>query len=188
MISMLRELWLFFRRDLSIARTYRTGFLFEAIEALFGVAMLFYVARFVDSPQLQHALPQREGYFVFSLVGFVFLDYLYATIDAFDRSLQEARNTGALEHLLVTQTSLPVMLAGSAAYPFAAATLRIAVTLRGAWCCLDFSSVARTGPLSRLYSSPLFLPFPDLEFSPRAICCFSSAEIPLNGSSSVFPA
>ena len=41
MISTLRELWLFFRRDLSIARTYRTVFLFEAIEALFGVAMLF---------------------------------------------------------------------------------------------------------------------------------------------------
>ena len=38
MISMLRELWLFFRRDLSIARTYRTGFLFEAIEALFELA------------------------------------------------------------------------------------------------------------------------------------------------------
>jgi len=131
MIRTLRELWLFFRRDLSIARTYRTVFLFDAIEALFGVAMLFYVARFVDSPQLQHALPQNESYFAFSLVGFVFLDYLYAAIDAFDRSLQEARDTGALEHLLVTQTSLPVMLAGSAAYPFAAATLRIGVYI--AW-------------------------------------------------------
>lgn len=129
MTSTFRELWLFFRRDLSIARTYRTVFLFEAIEALFGVAMLYYVARFVDSPQLQLALPQSESYFAFSLVGFVFLDYLYAAIDAFDRSLEEARDTGALEHLLVTQTSLPVMLAGSAIYPFTAATVRIAVYL-----------------------------------------------------------
>jgi ABC-2 type transport system permease protein len=127
MTSTLRQLWFFFWRDLSIARTYRTVFLFEAIEALFGVAMFYYVARFVDSPQLQHALPYSESYFAFSLVGFVFLDYLYTAIDAFDRSLQEARDTGALEHLLVTQTSLPVMLAGSAVYPFAAATLRIAI-------------------------------------------------------------
>ncbi|MGB2593060.1 MAG: ABC transporter permease [Candidatus Acidiferrum sp.] len=128
---MLREIWLFFRRDLFIARTYRTAFLFEAIEALFGVAMLFYVARFVDSPQLQHALPSTENYFSFSLIGFVFLDYLNAAINSFDISLMEARDSGTLEHLLVTQTSLPVILAGSAIYPFAASTLRIAVYL--AW-------------------------------------------------------
>ncbi len=131
MTGVLRELWLFFRRDLSIARTYRTAFVFEAVEALFGVAMFFYVARFVESPQLQHALPHGESYFAFSLIGFVFLDYLNAAMDSFDRSLMEARDSGTLEHLLVTQTSLPVILAGSAIYPFAASTLRIAVYL--AW-------------------------------------------------------
>ena len=127
MIPILRELWVFFGRDLSIARTYRTVFLFEAIEALFGSAMLFYVARFVDSPQLQHALPQTETYFAFSLVGLIFLDYLNAALDAFDHSLEEARDTGTLEHLLITQTSLPVILAGSAIYPFVVTTLRIAI-------------------------------------------------------------
>ena len=127
MTGTLRELWLFFRRDLSIARTYRIAFLFEAVEALFGVAMFYYVARFVDSPQLRNALPQSESYFTFSLIGFVFLDYLNAAMDSFDRSLMEARDTGTLEHLLVTQTSLPVILAGSAIYPFVASTLRIAV-------------------------------------------------------------
>ncbi|MGH9740993.1 MAG: ABC transporter permease [Candidatus Acidiferrum sp.] len=127
MTGMLREIWLFFRRDLSIARTYRTAFLFEAVEALFGVAMFYYVAVFVDSPQLRHSLPHSETYFAFSLIGFVFLDYLNAAMDSFDRSLLEARDSGTLEHLLVTQTSLPVILAGSAIYPFAASTFRIAV-------------------------------------------------------------
>ncbi|HTQ58591.1 MAG TPA: ABC transporter permease [Candidatus Solibacter sp.] len=129
MTSMLREIWIFFRRDLYIALTYRTAFLFEAIEALFGVAMLFYVARFVESPQLHHSLPHGETYFSFSLIGFVFLDYLNAAMDSFDRSLMEARDSGTLEHLLVTQTSLPVILAGSAIYPFVASTVRIAVYL-----------------------------------------------------------
>src|ERR1700732_3130668 len=136
MIRSLRELWVFFWRDLTIARTYRTVFLFEAIQALFGVAMFFYVARFVDSPQLQHALPQGESYFAFSLIGFVFFDYLNAALDTFDRSLEEARDSGTLEHLLVTQTSLPVILAGSAIYPFTATTLRIAVYI--AWGALLF--------------------------------------------------
>jgi ABC-2 type transport system permease protein len=136
MIRALQELWAFFWRDLSIARTYRTVFVLETVEALFGVAMFYYVARFVDSPQLQHALPQGSSYFAFSLIGFVFLDYLNAAVDTFDRSLEEARDAGTLEHLLVTQTSLPVMLAGSAAYPFAMTTVRIAIYI--AWGAILF--------------------------------------------------
>lgn len=136
MTRVLRELWLFFWRDLSIARTYRTVFVLEVIEALFGAAMFYYVARFVDSPQLQRALPQGGGYFAFSLVGYVFLDYLNAALDTFDRSLEEARDSGTLEQLLVTQTSLPLFVAGSAIYPFVATTLRIVVYV--AWGALLF--------------------------------------------------
>jgi ABC-2 type transport system permease protein len=136
MIRLLRDLLLFFWRDLSIARSYRISFLFEAVEALFGTALFYYVGRFVDSPQLQQALPQGGTYFAFSLVGFVYLDYMNAALDTFDRSLEEARNSGTLEHLLVTQTSLPVVVVGSALYPFAATTLRIAVYI--AWGALLF--------------------------------------------------
>jgi ABC-2 type transport system permease protein len=136
MIRPLREVWIFFWRDLCVARTYRTLFVLEALEALFGAAMFFYVARFVDSPQLQSALPQGGSYFAFSLIGFVFLDYLNAAMDTFDRSLAEARDTGTLEHLLVTQSSLPLILAGSAIYPFVVTTTRIAVYI--AWGALLF--------------------------------------------------
>jgi ABC-2 type transport system permease protein len=126
-MRVLSELWLFFWRDLSIARTYRMVFVLEAIEALFGAAMFYYIARFVDTPELQRALPQGGSYFAFSLVGFVFLDYLNAALNTFDHSLGEARDSGTLEHLLVTQASLPVFVAGSAIYPFIATTLRIVV-------------------------------------------------------------
>jgi ABC-2 type transport system permease protein len=136
MIRSLREVWIFFWRDLCVARTYRTLFVLEALEALFGAAMFFYVARFVDSPQLQRALPQGGSYFAFSLIGFVFLDYLNAAMDTFDHSLAEARDTGTLEHLLVMQTSLPMILAGSAIYPFVVTTIRIAVYI--AWGALLF--------------------------------------------------
>jgi ABC-2 type transport system permease protein len=136
MIRIFLEVWLFFWRDLSIARTYRTVFILEAVEALFGAAMFYYVARFVDTPALQQALPQGGSYFAFSLVGFVFLDYLNAALDTFDRGLEEARDTGTLEHLLITQTSLPVFVAGSAIYPFVATTLRIVIYV--AWAAALF--------------------------------------------------
>src|SRR6516164_9747065 len=113
---MIGDLLLFFRRDLRIASTYRSPFVIEMVEALFGAATFYYVARFVDSPQLREALPQGETYFAYSLVGFVFFDYLNAALDTFDRSLQEARDTGTLEPLLTTQVSLTTILIGSAIY------------------------------------------------------------------------
>lgn len=146
MTRVLRDIWLFFWRDLSIARTYRTVFVFEAIEALFGAALFYYVARFVDTPELQRSLPQGGSYFAFSLVGFVFLDYLNVALDSFDRSLEEARDSGTLEHLLVTQTSLPVFVAGSAIYPFVATTLRIVVYVAWAAALFHFPLGAANWP------------------------------------------
>lgn len=135
-MQLVRDLWLFCWRDILVARTYRAPFVLEALEALFGVAMFYYTARFVDSPELRDALPQHGSYFAFALIGFVFFDYLSSALNAFDRSLEEARNSGTLEHLLVTQTSLPVMLAGSALYPFLSTTIRMAIYL--AWGALLF--------------------------------------------------
>jgi ABC-2 type transport system permease protein len=119
-----------------IAKTYRSPFIFDVVQALFGATMFFYAARFVDSPQLRSALPQSGSYFAFALVGFVFFDYLNVAMDTFDTSLMEARDSGTLEHLLVTQTSLPLMLAGSSIYPFVVTTQRIAVYI--AWGALLF--------------------------------------------------
>ena len=119
-----------------IAKTYRSPFIFDIIQALFGAATFFYASRFVDSPQLRSALPQPGSYFAFALVGFVFYDYLSVAMDTFDASLMEARDSGTLEHLLVTQTSLPALLAGSAIYPFVITTLRIAIYI--AWGAILF--------------------------------------------------
>ncbi len=127
MSRVVRELWLFFWRDLIVARTYRTLFVLEIVEALFGTATFYYVARLVDSPSVQQVLPQGGSYFAFSLVGFVFLDYLNAALNTLDQSLVDARDSGTLEHMLITQTSLPVFLAGSAVYPFVSTSVRIAV-------------------------------------------------------------
>ncbi len=114
----------FFRRDLSIARSYRAAFLLEIVDALFLVASFYYLSRFVESPQLSQSLPQGGDYFSFALIGIAFLDYLNVSLNAFDSSLEEARQNKTLEGLLVTQTPLPVILAGSAVYPFTLMALR----------------------------------------------------------------
>ena len=118
-----------FHRDFAVARSYRAAFLLELFGALFGVAGFYFLSRFVESPQLARALPQGGSYFSFALVGLAMFDYLSIALHTFDQSLQDARQNGMLENLLVTQTSLPVILAGSSLYPFALMSLRTVIYL-----------------------------------------------------------
>jgi ABC-2 type transport system permease protein len=123
----LRKLALLFRRDLAVARSYRAAFVVEIFQALFGSASFYFLSRFVETPALVKSLPAGTNYFSFALVGIAFFDYLSMALTTFDASLQEARQNGTLENLLVTQTSLPVILAGSCLYPFVLMSLRTAV-------------------------------------------------------------
>ena len=132
----IRKIAALFWRDFAIARRYRGAFVFEVLEAVFGVATFYYLSRFIESPQLARALPQAGNYFAFALIGFAFFDYLSVGLTAFESSLEEARQNRTLEALLVTQTSLPVILTGSALYPFAVLALRTFVYL--AWAILLF--------------------------------------------------
>lgn len=138
----IRKLTAFFHRDFAIARGYRGALVLETFEALFGVATYYYLSRFVQSPELTRALPAGSNYFAFALVGFAFFDYLNVSIDAFDTSLNEAMQNRTLEALLVTQTPLPLILAGSAIYPFVTLALRTCVYL--AWAALLFGFAPRS--------------------------------------------
>ena len=72
----LRKVLACFRRDLAIARSYRGAFLYELLEALFGVATYYYLSRFVQSEELSRVLPGGVDYFAFALVGVAFYDYM----------------------------------------------------------------------------------------------------------------
>jgi ABC-2 type transport system permease protein len=138
----LQKIAAFFWRDFGIARGYRGALVLETLEALLGVATFYYLSRFVESPALEHTLPSGSNYFAFALVGFAFFDYLSVSMAAFDSSLDEARQNRTLEALLVTQTPLPVILAGSAVYPFFALALRTCVYL--GWGALLFGFAPRS--------------------------------------------
>jgi ABC-2 type transport system permease protein len=132
----LQKLCAFFLRDFAIARGYRGAFILQILETLFGVATFYYLSRFVQSPELTHALPQGGNYFAFALIGFALFDYLGVALDSFDKTLEDARQNRTLEALLVTQTSFPVMLVGSLIYPFTMTVLRTVVYV--AWGVLLF--------------------------------------------------
>jgi len=130
-VNFLRKVGAFFLRDFAIESSYRTAFIMQLGESLFGVVSCFYLARFVESAQLDRSLPSGNSYFAFVLVGIAFFDYMNVSLNSFDQGIIQARLNGTLEALLVTETSLPVMLVSSAVYPFVLMSLRTLVYL--AW-------------------------------------------------------
>ena len=138
-LSSARKILAFFWRDFAIARGYRSAILLELAETLFGVATFYFLSKFVNTPELARSLPAGSNYFAFALVGFAFFDYLSVSMTAFETSLEEARQNRTLEALLVTQTPLPVILVGSAAYPFATLALRTCIYFAWGWLLFGFS-------------------------------------------------
>jgi ABC-2 type transport system permease protein len=127
--SALGKLGILFRRDFAVARSYKAAFLLEIFQAMFGVASFYFLSRFIASPSLQDSMPRGTNYFSFVLVGIAFFDYMSVALHSFDASLNEARQNGTLENLLVTQTPLPIIVAGSSLYPFALMSLRTLIYL-----------------------------------------------------------
>ena len=126
-MNLLGKMCAFFLRDFAIESSYRTAFVMQLAESLFGVVSCFYLSRFVESAQLDRSLPSGTSYFAFVLVGIAFFDYMNVSLNSFDEGLIQARQNGTLEALLVTETSLPVMLVSSAVYPFVVMSLRTLV-------------------------------------------------------------
>jgi ABC-2 type transport system permease protein len=125
----LRSLLTFFYRDFAIESSYHIAFVFQLIEALFAVATFYYLSHFVDSPELTRSLPVGQNYFSFALVGIAFFDYMSVSMNTFDQTIEEARRNGTFEAMLVTDTSVPVILAGSALFPFVLFSLRTSIYL-----------------------------------------------------------
>ncbi len=121
------RLLVFFRRDFAVQSSYRSAFVLELAETLFGAASFYYLSQFISGPAIRGALPAGHSYFSFALVGVAFFDYMSVALNTFDQAIEEARRTGTLEALLVTDTSLPTILAGSAVYPFVVESLRTGV-------------------------------------------------------------
>ncbi len=128
-MMLLRKLLVFFQRDLAIENSYRVAFVFQLFETLFAVTSFYYLSHFVESPELTKALPAGNTYFAFALVGVAFLDYMSVSMNTFDETIDAARRNGTLEAMLVTDTSVPVILSGSAVFPFVMSALRTAVYL-----------------------------------------------------------
>jgi len=125
----MKKLWAFLKRDFLIETSYRFGMLLQLSSIVFTIAGYYYLARFVGLSGFSADKVGTQGYFAFVLIGVAVHEYLTTSLEAFSRGIRESQLAGTLGALLSTQTSLPVIILLSAAYPLLWTSLVVMVYL-----------------------------------------------------------
>jgi ABC-2 type transport system permease protein len=107
--------WVFVRRDLAIARSYRFPFFLQLITSAGILLVVNRVSGLVDAGRSSDPA-LRAGFFSYVLVGMAVLQFVNAALTSFTGKLREEQITGTFEALLSTPASPALLALSSAAY------------------------------------------------------------------------
>jgi ABC-2 type transport system permease protein len=115
-MSQVRVLWLFFKRDLWEALSYKLNFLFSLFGILFSSATFYFISQLI-SGQSQALNKYGGNYFSFVIIGLAFSGVLNIFQEGLPGIIRNAQLLGTLEALLITPTPISMILIGSSLYP-----------------------------------------------------------------------
>ena len=108
----------FFKRDLSMALSYRLSFIMQIAGIFFSMA-LFYFLSLLFGNTLVPQLEQYGGdYFSFVLIGLAFSGYMGLSLSSFAQSIREGQTMGTLEIMLLSPTRLSAIRMSSSLWPY----------------------------------------------------------------------
>jgi ABC-2 type transport system permease protein len=119
----------FFKRDLSIAMSYRLNFLMQLGGILFGVSTFYFMAQLLGTAMVPQLEEYGGDYFSFVLIGLAFSSYMGLSLSGFAESIREGQMMGTLEIMLLSPTRLSAILVSSSLWPYVLTTVRVLVYL-----------------------------------------------------------
>lgn len=126
---MLRLAYTFFRRDASIAFSYRFAFFAQFAGNILLLGLLYYVGRMIG-PQAIPSLERYGGNFLaFALVGVALTDTVMVSLISFGQQVREAQTTGTLEATLMSPVPLWVILIFSSLWNYFLSAFRFVLYL-----------------------------------------------------------
>lgn len=123
-----RTLWLFFKRDLWEALSYKLNFLFSLFGILFSSATFYFISQLI-SGQSEVLGKYGGNYFSFVIIGLAFSGVLNIFQEGLPGIIRSAQLLGTLEALLITPTPMAVILLGSSLYPLVYSVLQSLVQI-----------------------------------------------------------
>jgi ABC-2 type transport system permease protein len=119
----------FIRRDWAIARSYRLPFIFDVVQSLFSLVLVYFLAKLFTGSVALKGIGDKAGYFGFAVIGLAVLGVLTTSLVTFAERLRTDQTTGTLETVLATPTPAWLMVLASAAYELLFSTVSAAVML-----------------------------------------------------------
>jgi ABC-2 type transport system permease protein len=113
--------------------SYRLQMVFTLFALVVAVVPVYFVSNALQPMMAQSIREQGSQYFAFLIVGMVTFNFIATAVGALHSSLSSDISTGALEAVLSTPTSLPVLMLGMIGQAFTHTAFRSAVLLLAAW-------------------------------------------------------
>jgi len=123
--------WAFFRRDATIAYSYRISFVAQLGGNLLVLGLFYFIGRAIGDQPLP-ALAAYGGNFVaFLLIGVALTDCVGVSLVSFAAQIREAQTTGTLEAIVMSPVRLPLILIYSSLWNYALCGVRFLLYLVG---------------------------------------------------------
>lgn len=129
LISEVRKLPAFFRRDMLVLFSYRFAFVGDWLNLILQVIVFYFVGRMIDPSQLPVVNGVRVSYMEFVVIGIALTSFIQVSLGRVVSVIRTEQMMGTLEALVVTPTTLTTLQLGSVAYDLVYIPIRIAVFL-----------------------------------------------------------
>ena len=117
----------FFKRDLSMALSYRLSFIMQMTGIFMSVSTFYFLSLLLGSALVPDLDQYGGDYFSFVLIGLAFSGYMGLSLSSFAESIREGQVMGTLEIMLLSPTRLSAILISSSLWSYMLTTIRVVV-------------------------------------------------------------
>lgn len=125
-MTVLRVMWAFLVRDLTVARSYPIQFVMGLARTVFGVVLLYVPAQVLTGSE---AFDSHGGFLPFAVIGVSLISFFTAVVAGFSSAIRSEQTVGTLESMLMTHTPLAAMVLASNLWTLTMASVNVALTL-----------------------------------------------------------
>jgi ABC-2 type transport system permease protein len=127
--SIPRLLFATFRRDFSIALSYRLAFLLRLSSTVFQVVVFFFISKLMGMTANPLLADAGGRYFDYVLIGLAFQRLFSLSLTGYANAIGEAQRTGTLEAQAILPVSMPLLITGANLWPTLYASLETIIYL-----------------------------------------------------------
>jgi ABC-2 type transport system permease protein len=121
--------WAFFKRDASIAFSYRVAFSVQLFGNILLLAVFFFIGKTIGEQDIPALEPYGGNFLAFMLIGIALTDCVGVSLTTFANQIREGQLTGTLEATLMSPVSLPVILIYSSLWAYFFSAIRFVLYL-----------------------------------------------------------